>query len=244
MKGQRARDVRKALSNLDAVLGLRSMTTEEYLQSSLDASGIDGVGGLTFQVAAPPGRGRLIRLPFYPTTVPTGALTGNGLDVASSTNPVVIIPVGLPLSGILSGFVFTTPQIEWARMRLVGFQQLSLYAQVSSGLTRSSVMVRDLRVGGGANLLPQEGYQSAEVFTSRVPEIAGLRDYPLIESPNTASVRAAVSGASGGRITFSLWGICEILDDSTFGKTIPGPYARAGALRRIPNPQGDAYVAS
>jgi len=102
--------------------------------------------------------------------------------------------------------------------------------------------VTNLAVGGGANLFMQQGFADANIYDSRIPEFAGLRAYPHLESPNRAYVEAAVQGAPETSLTFSLALICEDLRDTQYGSGIPGPYVRRDAMLRETNQAGDAFV--
>lgn len=223
-------------------------------------SKIDGVGGLQFQAQAPPGVGRLIRLPFYVTDSPTFVTgstnfidTDGGTNVPAIQNPVAIARLVTRAQG---GIVCTTPVLEWATLRIVGFQASakgapSLQSQDNdlNPTMRPLLLASQLLVGGGANLFPQEGYVDATIYTPFVPEFAGLRSYPIIRSPNNASVRLAVMGQPGNafgaedyQCTFSANLVCEILEDKNFGRHIPGPYARVNAIARDTYPDGTSFV--
>lgn len=127
----------------------------------------------------------------------------------------------------------------------------------SNAVPLPKIVVRDLKVGGGATLFTHEEYADAGLYDSAAPEFCGLRDYPLLKSPNVAQVEIAAlgcggtvgEGAAGGAnngvtvagngvsngiqsIVFSANLICEVLSDDQYGKHIPGPYARSQAMVR------------
>lgn len=256
----RSRDMRLELRKINRALGVSDeIDPKRLLQRPIEgAVGVNGLGGLYFEAESPPGLGRLVRLPFYlaalPLNFPTSVITSAGTGATSSTNPVVIVEIPNGVRSV-SGLVLQTPVIEWARLRIVGFQ-VSQNPFVPTALQadfdlvtnlRPFLLVKDLQVGGGANLLSAEGYIDAAVYSDAVPEFAGIRAYPLLESPNRCTVKVAVSGESdpdaifGGQLTslsFSISLICEVLDDSSFGAHIPGPYARKDSMLRTPNPDG------
>jgi hypothetical protein len=261
---ERSRNMRIELREINEQLSVSAEADpRSLLREPLSAAaGVNGVGGLYFEQQSPPGIGRLIRLPFYlsevPIEFPGSVITASGAGQPSFRNPVVIvqIPVG---QRAISGLVLETPVIEWALLRIVGFQaSQSPYVptELQPDLDLATnlwpfLLVKELAVGGGANLLSAEGYIDAAVYTDRVPEFAGLRGYPVIETPNNCSVRAAVSGASDPNIvdpvtldplltsvSFSLNLVCEVLDDTSYGSHIPGPYARRDAMLRRPSPDG------
>ena len=229
------------------------------------ALGVDGIGGLEFTAMAPPGVGRLVRLPFYPTTaVPAGYTSGGGAAAASNTVPTISFTLAHAgtYPGQPASFTVVTPQISWATLRIVGFEadihnasvdlgQVNAGGLVAGEVTNSTPMpklvVSDLQIGGGANLFTHEDFGDAEIYDSTQPEFCGLRDYPILKSPNTASVScgvlltsAAAAATTNGstNITFSLSLLCEVLQDDNYGSHIPGPYARKGAMVR----RGGSFV--
>ena len=148
---QRQAELRRKIQRIDARLGTRpSFSTKrrgpgtKYLAS---AAGVDGIGGLSFRAASPPGEQRLVRLPFYlyavePPAVDQGNLgalapsqalyvTGAGIETVDETNPVVIAQVPSTLAdgtvvtttawaSKLVGMRFRTPLVEWADLQVVG----------------------------------------------------------------------------------------------------------------------------
>ena len=104
--------------------------------------------------------------------------------------------------------------------------------------------LKNLTVGGGANLFMQEGYVDGNIFDERIPDFAGLRAYPKLDSPNQAYIEAAVQGGSLATITFSISLICEDLRDTQYGSSIPGPYVRRDAMARRTNEGGNVYAGS
>jgi hypothetical protein len=204
------------------------------------AAGIEGIGGLQFQAQSPPGVGRLLRLPFYPTTATNGVVTSGGNNVASATNPVIITDPAAAVALNVSGSAFTmrTPQISWATLRIVGFESShsSFKGLANPGPT---ILVADLQIGGGANLFTHEDAADSFIYDANQPEFCGLRDYPILKSPNTAEVVVTHVGSTlNETTTFSCALLCEVLVDDNYGAHIPGPYSRQGALVR----QGGSFV--
>jgi len=219
------------------------------------AMGIDGIGGLEFQAQAPAGVGRMVRLPFYPTSGAAGYITGNGDATASTTIPTV--SVSLTGGGFYgtqpASFTMTTPQISWATLRIVGFEtdihstaftDTTAATLANNSVSAPKLVVQDLQIGGGANLFTHEDFADAEIYDAAQPEFCGLRDYPILKSPNTAQVTVAVVGAEGAAaadtnvLVFSAALLCEVLQDDNYGSHIPGPYARKGAMVR----RGGSFV--
>jgi hypothetical protein len=104
------------------------------------------------------------------------------------------------------------------------------------------LLLKNLQVGGGANLFIQEQFIDGTVYDERLPELAGLRAYPRLDSPNQAYVSAAVQGGCLTSLTFSVTLICEVREDADLGAGIPGPYLRRDATLRRTNADGDAFV--
>ena len=227
------------------------------------AMGIDGIGGLEFQTQAPPGIGRMVRLPFYPTNDPAAQfVTGGGAGAASASDPVVTY--SLTAAGVyptqVAAFTMTTPQISWATLRIVGFETDIHNVSISSGaaaaqlapgevansIAAPKLVVQDLQIGGGANLFTHEDFADAEIYDAAQPEFCGLRDYPILKSPNTAQVTVGVVAVSNEALaaagvttmSFSCALLCEVLQDDNYGSHIPGPYARKGAMVR----RGGSFV--
>ncbi len=232
----------------------RRRQANPYLQSAaaVDKALVDGVGGLQFTAQSPPGVGRLIRIPFYLTTgVGTSicSLSANqtqanfnaalAAGTTSTTVPVCAIDfASLAAAGSTNTAIMTTPQISWATLRIVAFEIQRQDATLNPS-SAGEVCVSDLQIGGGANLFVHEDFAPSGIYLSGSSSFAGLRDYPILKSPNTATVSVQGLGApASARITFSASLVCEILVDDNYGAHIPGPYARPGALVR----QGGSFV--
>ena len=220
----------------------------------IDALGLDGAGGLGFDVQAPPGVGRLVRMPFYPSgTVPANYITSGGAATASAVVPTFTYrnAGGAAITDIWivggAEMKLQTPQISWAEMRIVGFEvdmQGNNRALSTAGVTVTNsvfapkLICKDLKIGGGANLFTHENYADADIYDAQQPEYCGLRDYPVVKSPNQAEVTVAAvavcdsDGAGECSITATVVLLCEILNDDVVGAHIPGPYARKDAMIR------------
>jgi hypothetical protein len=234
--------IRRRLERIDAVLAKTGYTEAEAAgQLSAAAAGIEGIGGLMFQAQSPPGLGRLLRLPFYPVNANTSAITSNGAGVSSSTNPVVILDPALIAGGNnTSGTAFQmlTPQISWATLRVVGFESAQRQFKAISN-PGPTLLVQNLKIGGGANLFTHEQFADARIYDADQPEFCGLRDYPILKSPNQAEVTILpVNSVIGETNTVSLSLLCEVLVDDNYGAHVPGPYSRKGALVR----QGGSFI--
>jgi hypothetical protein len=106
------------------------------------------------------------------------------------------------------------------------------------------IFLNNFTVGGGANLFMQDGFVDGNIFDERIPDFAGLRAYPKLDSPNRAYLDVAVQGGGLATVTFCVSLICEDLRDVQYGKGIPGPYVRRDASSRETNEGGNVYVGS
>ena len=233
--------IQRRLARIDAVLAKTGYTEAQAAgQLSAAAAGIEGIGGLMFQAQSPPGLGRLLRLPFYPVDGNASAITAGGAGSSSSTNPVVILDPTLVAANQTSGTAFRmlTPQISWATLRVVGFESAQRQFRAISN-PGPTLLVQNLKIGGGANLFTHEQFADAKIYDADQPEFCGLRDYPILKSPNQAEVTILpVNLNTDETNTVSLSLLCEVLVDDNYGAHVPGPYSRKGALVR----QGGQFV--
>ena len=205
------------------------------------AMGIDGIGGLEFQAQAPAGVGRMVRLPFYAdSTSPATGYTAGG-----TTAPVINAAAPVAADDQLGSIVLSTPQISWATLRIVGFEtelQGQTAGTASGSIPNIKLLVSDLKIGGGANLFTHEDFADGHIYDADQPEFCGLRDYPILKSPNVAQVTISAVGLSSAAevatAQFSCALLCEVLQDDNYGSHIPGPYARKGAMVR----RGGSFV--
>jgi hypothetical protein len=131
-----------------------------------------------------------------------------------------------------------TPQISWATLRIVGFET-SHSSFKGIGNPGPTVLVEDLQIGGGANLFTHEDAADGFIYDANQPEFCGLRDYPILKSPNTATVTVShVGSIVGETTTFSCALLCEVLVDDNYGAYIFGLYGWGGAMVR----QGGSFV--
>ena len=234
----RAQRIQIRLAKINMLLGKLGVTQQmQASAAALAASGIEGIGGLQFQAESVPGVGRLLRLPFYASgtinAATTFVTTAAGFQTPSATNPVLIFQsgggVGVTGSGIVN---LQTPQISWAVLRLVGFETQSKDFKAIQN-PGPQIEVQQLKIGGGANLFTHEAFAPAHIYDANQPEFCGLRDYPIIRSPNFATVQAAmVNQVATETSTFSCSLLVEALIDDQYGAHIPSPAARRGAMVR------------
>ena len=222
---------------------------------SLASDYTNGMGGLQFVATDPPGVGRLIRIPFYLESARTGfdamvpaastQANGGANGTASTTSPIIVATPSNAV-GIGSSVTMKTPQISWATLRIVGFECSAAKGQIASNTSSAQLLFKDLKIGGGANLFVHEDFASADIYAAHQDSFSGLRDYPLLKSPNVATVDVAVQTIVAGAnfpqqdsdaavaadIIYSCNLVCEILQDDNYGSHVPGPYARSGAMVR------------
>lgn len=162
--------------------------------------------GLIAQYAAPAGSGRKCKLTFY---------------ASGTTNPrnTLTVPAGL----ISTGTVLTTEDTPWAVLRVVGFTTSTYGTDTAAG---AIALVEDLKIRGGANLFMNENPTPAADYDAQKDDFVGLRDYPTLRSPNTASVTVYATGDSeNDTIILTCNLVCDVLTDDVFGAGLPGPYA-------------------
>ncbi len=226
-----------------------------YLQSqvAVNKALVDGVGGMQFTAQSPPGIGRLIRIPFYlasgvageifsaaANTTAANVATNLTNGTGSTTVPTAYIDfANVAAGGGATGTaLMQTPQISWATLRIVGFEIVRQDA-VLAPASAPEICVSDLQIGGGANLFVHEDFAPSGIYLAGQSSFAGLRDYPILKSPNVAQVSVqGVGDPLSAQIAFSASLVCEILVDDNYGAHVPGAYARAGALVR----QGGSFV--
>jgi hypothetical protein len=227
--------IQRRLARIDAVLSKTGYSEAQAAgQLASAAAGVEGIGGLMFQAQSPPGLGRLLRLPFYPVNSNASAITSNGLAQPSAVNPVVILDPSASNPNLTSGSAFQmlTPQISWATLRVVGFESAQRQYKAISN-PGPTLLVQNLKIGGGANLFTHEQFADAKIYDADQPEFCGLRDYPILKSPNQAEVTVLpVNSVVDETNTVSLSLLCEVLVDDNYGAHVPGPYSRKGALVR------------
>lgn len=188
--------------------------------------GLRGSGGLQYQVDSPPGVGRQVLVPFE-------LLAGN-LPVAAG-----VVAAGTRFMPLLAGeavnqLQMVSANIPWAVVRIVGV----ITSTTRQGTVTDQIEVIGLQVGGGANLLLAQTGGRVEAFDIANEHLAGLRDYPLLRSPNQAFLTlgfrdgTAIAAALLGNNLVTAALVCEVLADDNFGAHIPGPYARGQALTR------------
>ncbi len=278
----KANKIRDELAQIDQIVG-RPKSFKPKHPPVASAAGVDGVGGLQFEAQAPPGAGRLVRIPFHlsqgnftqlsfqPPQVGPMIYTGAGPNTPDPNNPVVsfTMPNDTSLRRVASGFTFETPLINWSDLRVVGLettQVLSPYGgndpailpllpgavnagggfggagyialtgeynrqiRYNSGIIY--ILLKNFTVGGGANLLSQEGYIDAAYYDVRNPGFSGIRAFPELKSPNTASIEVAFVGPPLASIIFSINLVCDIQGDREYGTYNVGPYDRPTLMKR------------
>ena len=200
-----------------------------------------------------------------PLPVGPKIITDAGTNVPANNSATVIATVPTATGvNVLKSMFFQTDVLEWVKYRVVGFQASSMAAPqytVTPGMlplapgvdyTSASyyvipspvpfLLVRNLNVGGSANLFPHNGFIDAAYYNGTLPYFTGLRDYPVVDRTNRVAVEAAVSGAQASSLTFALWVVGEVLTDTMYGDPQPGPYVQEGAVKRAPSKRKEGFV--
>ncbi len=94
--------------------------TREDPTLEADRALVSGVGGLGFQTQSPPGAGRLVRIPCYPSN-PTQAWNGSGGIDAAGDDPIldIVIPAGFTTS---AKYTIQTYQFDYGTYKVLGLQ--------------------------------------------------------------------------------------------------------------------------
>lgn len=203
--------------------------------------------------------------------LPTGPklITDAGFNVPAINNATVIATIPT-LTGVfnLHAMFFETQVLEWVKYRTVGFQATSTpapqytptpgvplpvpvppfppdFPTATYSFIPSPVpflLVRNLNMGGSANLFAHNGFVDAAYYDCHLPYFTGLRDYPVVDRTNRMLVEAAVSGAQASSLTFALWVVGEVLTDTFYADPTPGPYAQEGATKRAVSKKREGFV--
>lgn len=192
---------------------------------------IQGAGRLEFKAISPSGLGRQVLIPFYleNTFDNFQALTSTGLQNSSFSSPNILITP--TVNGSTNTAILRTPQISWSVLRMVGFVT-NLYTPPIPNSATMDICFSDLKVGGSTSLFVHEDFGSGTMYQTDNSN-PGLRDYPLVVSPNRVEVSVQGMGlATSSPTQFSCAILCDILQDDEYGVHIPGPYARRGAIQK------------
>jgi hypothetical protein len=192
-------------------------------------------------------------------------ITDAGTNVPAINSATVIATVPT-LTGVnvLKEMFFETPVLEWVKYRVVGFQASASAAPQytptpatplpAPGVDYTSatyyaipspvpfLLVRNLNMGGSANLFPHNGFVDAAYYNATLPYFTGLRDYPVVDRTNRMLVEAAVSGAQASSLTFALWVVGEVMTDQFYADPIPGPYSQEGAIKRAKPKKPEGFI--
>jgi hypothetical protein len=188
----------------------------------VDRKLLNGMGGLRFTALAPPGPGRLCRLPFYPVDDADAWSGATGIDEPGD-DPILrlTIPATLFTSGPV---LMETPVLDWATYRLVGLQTVDdgvyIGSAAAAGTAAPGITLSNLSVYNSRSLFLQEAQVPAWTYSVMPGDMtvapsgtigvfepvthylrrksrffSGLRDYPVVN--DTASVRITVRAFTG-----------------------------------------------
>lgn len=206
-------------------LGFGYQAPRPHPVAMASAGNVTGAGDLRFTAShAPAGVGRLQLVPFQIDA--NTALTASAWGAGARFLPMLFGETATQAT-------MQTPQISWAVFRLVG-----LVTAITRQLAVTDIIeIRQLNVGGGANLLQVTQGSRAELYDIASDRIPGLREYPLVRSPNqvelTVGFRDGLGGATLlGQNVLEVGVLADNLADDVFGAHLPGPYARQDAMIR------------
>lgn len=193
----------------------------------------------TYKVKSPPGPGRILRIPMFLENLGTSGeglgyyntsvITDGGAGAAAVDNSVAMVSIPAATNAVLNQYnssvstdttfghftikslTFSTRQVPWAVMRVVGLETVINYVPSSPALPRAGdvgentalgvglacpprILLRNYRVSGSANLFLQDGYIDGTFFDVERFTLGGLRAYPILKSPKTLKIDVAISG--------------------------------------------------
>ena len=189
--------------------GIRGMDVveHEFTPEVIRQHNLDGAAqGLRQTSVAPPGSGRLINIAF----------TASG-----SVIPVINVTAG---NGALSATTqsLVTTSVNWAILRIVG-----LVTQYTVSGNQAFGLMQDFKIGGSPNLFLYESWVAMDDYDTDKEQFAGLRAYPVLIAPNTASIDVNAYGVGGTpSVVMTLSVVTEVLRDDAFGPGLPAAYAR------------------
>lgn len=187
--------------------GIRGMDVveHEFTPEVIRGYNVEGANqGLRQTSVAPPGSGRLVPINFVQagSVVPANRLAG-GVGALGLTQNLVTISV------------------NWAVLRIVALTTQSIATTVGC-----VGVMQDFKIGGSPNLFLVEDWVLMDDYDTDKEQFTGLRAYPILISPNTAQVSAAVFAINSELITYAISLVTEVLRDDAFGPGLPGAYAR------------------
>lgn len=189
---------------------------------------VTSAGGLQFSAShSPAGVGRLEYVPFELSAQGAAALAVPGQAAGFRALPI--------LAGeVQDTILLQTPQISWAVFRVLGL----VTTLTRQGNVTDNIRVNTLNLGGGPNLILSQNGSRAELYDIANERFAGLRDYPILRSPNQAFLNIQFSSITGaaavGNNVLTAALVVDVLADDNFGAHLPGPYARRDSLIRRP----------
>lgn len=196
-------------------MATRKSSSRGRAESRADRFLAEGVGGLRFEATAPPGLGRLVRIPFYygwdsslvggfhalsedllvANLTETGSTRSDRHPIIAFRAPAAATVAVDTATPFLSGEpLLRTPRVRWATLRVVGFEVV-VYRQLA--LVRDACMelcVRELQLGGGSSLFSHDDYAPGSIYLAGQESFAGLRDYPILKTTNQAQVFVQYTG--------------------------------------------------
>jgi hypothetical protein len=191
---------------------------------------VEGAGNLEFHVQAPPGIGRLTRVPFQVAD----AVTPGTLSVLND-QPVVVGAGTAPLNQLLR-----TPQLPWSVVRLLAVE-VQVTIDAPGAAAPDVYFIQNLQAGNAASLFASTGVQPVNFYLQGLELRGGLRDMPIIRAPNFLEITVSWVNSllvndptTAGTTIVCVEAVVDVLADDDFGAHLPGAYARPEALIRKP----------
>lgn len=187
--------------------GIRGMDVieHEFSPEVIRQHNLEGAAqGFRQMAVAPPGSGRLDAIPFV---------------VVSLINPVQTVVGGAAAIGATTSLV--TKSVNWAVLKIVG-----LTTQTIAAATGVVGVMQDFKIGGSPNLFLDESWVLMDDYDTDKEQYAGLRAYPTLIAPNTASVDIAAFAPAAQTLFCAVSLVVDVLRDDAFGPGLPGTYAR------------------
>lgn len=166
-------------------------------------------GGMRFGVQSPPGSGRLMSLPMY---------------ASGSTSPRQVFTV--PVGGTATAVTVFTETTSYAVVRIVGFRTSLRGTGIDATTAVGGIgTVEDFKIAGSPNLFLHENAANAAEYQTDLDKCVGLRNYPILRSPNQAQVTLGAQGDQNDVVVLSGMTVVDMIVDDIYGAGLQGPYS-------------------
>lgn len=206
---KRIKEISEDIERLERKLAKKQAKSGKGSDSASDASGGgSAMGDSRYLVMnAPPGRGRLVTLNLYvEADISSGDWSGT-----KAANPMLKAVV--PASGESSEITLVSPNISFAKFVVLGLKATTL-PQRDTG---SDFQIKSLATENDANLLLSPTSKWSDISAYRwedVNNMPGLRNYPIVISPNKISLGVRAVGDNGDVVRGSFQVVVDVLEDT------------------------------